>query len=60
MTTVHRPSREELAARRDAILSQLGLTSVELEEKAASGGLVGDEWSAWAEIEEIDYLLAGD
>ena len=32
----------------------------ELRAKVDSGGLVGREWSAWSEIEDIDYLLASD
>lgn len=59
-TRVRRVTEEELIARRAAILRELGLTSDELEAKVASGGLVGREWSAWSEIEDIDYLLARD
>jgi len=59
MTTVRTPSREDLLRRRTAILSTLGLTEEEFRAKVASGGLVGEEWSASAEIEEIEYLLEG-
>jgi hypothetical protein len=59
-TKVRTLSRAELTARRAEILAELGLTEDELAEKAASGGLVGVEWSAWSEIEGIEYLLAGD
>jgi hypothetical protein len=59
MTRVSTPSREDLLNRRAAILRSLGLTGEELAVKVASGGLVGDEWSASAEIEEIEYLLEG-
>lgn len=59
MTRVSTPSRDELLGRRAAILRDLGLTEEELAAKVASGGLVGDEWSASAEIEEIEYLLEG-
>lgn len=56
-TLVRHVSREELEARRAEILSELGLTADEFEAKVTSGGLVGREWSAWSEIEDIDYLL---
>ena len=59
MTRVRTPSREDLLRRRAAILSALDLTDEEFAEKVASGGLVGDEWSASAELEEIEYLLEG-
>lgn len=60
VTKIHRVTEEDLVARRAAILRELGLTSDELAAKVASGGLVGREWSAWSEIEDIDYLLARD
>lgn len=56
-TVVHHVTREELQRRREAILSRLGLTLDELQDKVDHGALVGDEWSAWSEIEDIDYLL---
>lgn len=59
MTRVSTPSREDLLSRRAAILSALDLTEEELAAKMATGGLVGDEWSASVEIEEIEYLLEG-
>ena len=59
MTTVLTPTREELLRSRAAILSALGLTEEQFAVKVASGGLVGEEWSASAEIEAIDYLLDG-
>lgn len=59
-TRVRRVTEEDLIARRAVILRELGLTSDEFEAKVASGGLVGREWSAWSEIEDIDYLLARD
>lgn len=57
MTIVRELTRDDLTARRDEILRSVGLNSAELEEKAESGGLVGEEWSAWAEVREITYLL---
>lgn len=59
-TKVRSVTEEELVARRAAILRELGLTSDELDAKVKSGGLVGHEWSAWSEIEDIDYLLDRD
>jgi hypothetical protein len=59
MTKVTTPTRDELVKRREAILSSSGLTADELATKVVAGRLVGDEWSVWAEIEEIDYLLDG-
>jgi hypothetical protein len=59
-TKVRRVTEEELTARRRAILKELGLSNEELAAKIESGGLVGREWAAWSEIEDIDYLLASD
>jgi len=61
MSTLFRHvTRGELFARRREILATLGLTEEELTAKVNSGGLVGGEWAAWSEIEDIDYLLASD
>jgi len=60
ITRVRRVTEKELHDRRVEILNEIGLTESELEKKVASGGLVGREWSAWSEIEDIDYLLARD
>lgn len=59
MTTVTTPTRAELEERKAAILRGLDLTADEFDAKIAKGGLVGEEWTASAEIEEIDYLLQG-
>jgi hypothetical protein len=59
MTRVSTPSRNDLLSRRAAIFRMLGLTEEEWAAKVASGSLVGDEWAASAEIEEIEYLLEG-
>lgn len=59
-TRVRRVTEKDLASRRAEILGELGLTSDELEAKVEAGGLVGREWSAWSEIEDIDYLLERD
>lgn len=57
MTTMEHPTRDEITAQRDQILHALGLTADELAERAAAGELVGEEWLAWAEVEELGYLL---
>jgi hypothetical protein len=59
-TKVRRVTPEQLRRRRAEILDELGLTDEQLAAKAEAGGLVGAEWSAWSEIEGIDYLLASD
>lgn len=59
-TRVRTVTEEELVARREAILVELGLTREELDLKVKTGGLVGHEWSAWSEIEDIEYLLGRD
>lgn len=59
-TRIRRVTEEDLVTRRAEILEELGLTSEELEAKVENGGLVGREWSAWSEIEDIDYLLERD
>lgn len=56
-TLVRHVTREELVARRSEIIQELGLTEPEFDAKVETGGLVGREWSAWSEIEDIDYLL---
>ena len=56
---MRKPTRDELVERRAAILRNFDLTERQFEEKIRAGSLVGDEWAASAEIEEIDYLLEG-
>jgi RecA-family ATPase len=58
MAIVRELTREDLVTRRDDVLRSVGLSSAELKERAESGGLVGAEWSAWEEIQEIEYLLS--
>ncbi|MGN6524342.1 MAG: hypothetical protein ACTHMZ_14250 [Actinomycetes bacterium] len=50
-------SGEALRARREEILHGLGLTHEEFVNRAREYRLVGDEWDAWEELTEIDYLL---
>ena len=56
MTIVREISLRDLEARRTAILDEVGMTYEELAAKAAAHALVGDEWAAWEEIREIDFL----
>jgi hypothetical protein len=50
-------TREELLARRDALLSRVGLTREALAERANTYSLSGDEFETLTEIEEIEFLL---
>lgn len=50
-------SREQLERRRDAILAHLGTTLDDLRRRAEAFSLVGEEWAALEELEDIDYLL---
>lgn len=59
-TKIRRVTEEDLVTRRAEILQEIGITSEELEAKVERGGLTGREWSAWSEIEDIDYLLGRD
>ena len=47
---------EELDARRAEILGGLGMSYEELAARAERRSLIGDEWTAWEEIREIDFL----
>ncbi len=47
---------EELEQRRTEILADLGMSYDELAAKADGRSLIGDEWTAWEEIREIDFL----
>ena len=53
-------SREDLLARRQAILDRLECSYPDLAGWAKARSLVGDEWSAWDELREIDFLLGDD
>jgi hypothetical protein len=56
MTIMREVSLRDLEKRRAAILCEIGMTYEELADKAAAHALVGDEWAAWEEIREIDFL----
>lgn len=49
----------ELDERRRGILERLGMTYEELADKATARSLVGNEWAAWEELREIDFLRNG-
>lgn len=57
MTRVVEATAKSLKARRKEILQRLDMTYEELAAKADDYSLVGEEWSAWEEIREIDFLL---
>jgi hypothetical protein len=59
MTHVQDVTLEDLNERRNAILDRIGMSYEELAAKAATRSLVGDEWAAWEEIREIDFLRNG-
>ena len=59
MTRVQNVTLRDLDKRRRQILSDIGMSYEELAAKAAARSLVGDEWSAWEEIREIDFLRNG-
>ena len=49
-------SLKDLTARRKAILARIGMSYEELAAQAEARSLIGDEWAAWEEIREIDFL----
>jgi hypothetical protein len=58
MTRVHEVTRAQLRARRKEILDRVGVSYEDLAKRADEYALVADEWSAWDELREIDFLLA--
>ncbi|MDR0359695.1 MAG: hypothetical protein LBJ87_09580 [bacterium] len=50
-------SREELEARRARILDRVGVPLEELTRRAEASALIGDEWEAWQELQDIAFLL---
>jgi hypothetical protein len=58
MTRVHEVTREQLRARRGEILDRVGVSYEDLAKRASEYAMVADEWSAWDELREIDFLLA--
>ena len=54
---VEKLSRAELEARRAEILRKVGASLEELAARAEASSLVGAEWDAWEELEDIAFLL---
>jgi hypothetical protein len=54
---VQERSSGDLVARRRAILERLGTTLEDLSERARTSSLVGPEWEAWEQLQDIDFLL---
>ncbi|HUZ37798.1 MAG TPA: hypothetical protein VMV17_15865 [Streptosporangiaceae bacterium] len=59
MTHVQDVTLRSLNRRRKAILDRIGMSYEELAARAAKRSLIGDEWAAWEEIREIDFLRNG-
>ena len=59
MTRVQNVTRGDLDKRRRQVLDAIGMSYEELAAKAATRSLIGDEWAAWEEIREIDFLRNG-
>lgn len=51
------PSRDELVARRERLLEQLGMSRSDLERAAQAGALIGDQIWLWEDIRSIEFLL---
>ncbi|GAB2972880.1 hypothetical protein GCM10017788_74870 [Amycolatopsis acidiphila] len=60
MTTIVKVSRATLLARRARILRRLGTNLEEFTERAHAFGLVGEEWDAWDQLQNIAFLLGDD
>ena len=57
MSRVVQVSKSELEARRAAILAGLGTSYDELRQRYEASALVGEEWRAWDELCDIEFLL---
>ncbi len=60
MTSAIEVTRYELATRRDEILARHNMDLSEFTERARSFSLVGEEWDAWDELQNIAFLLGDD
>lgn len=60
MSPVLTVTRDELVARRERVLAELGMTGEEFIEFAATHSLDGKEWEALEELESIAFLLGED
>jgi hypothetical protein len=59
VTIMRDVSTRDLRKRRKEVLDRIGMSYEELAAKAASRSLVGEEWAAWEELREIDFLQNG-
>jgi hypothetical protein len=59
MTRVQNMTRRDLERLRKRILADIGMSYEDLAARAATRSLVGDEWAAWEEIREIEFLRNG-
>lgn len=57
MTKIATLSDNELRERREAILRRLGVSIDDLQARAKSYALVGEEHEAWEQLESIAFLL---
>ncbi|WP_127479079.1 hypothetical protein [Nocardioides pantholopis] len=57
MTRTEHLTRDQVEQQRAAILARLELSAEELHRRGEAGELVGDEWLAWAEVNDLTFLL---
>ena len=60
MSRVIEVTRPQLDARRREILDHLGTSYEQLAARAEARSLIGEEWAAWEELHEINFLLGDD
>jgi hypothetical protein len=60
MAHVVEVTRAELLERRRQILEKVGADLETFVERSRSFSLVGDEWDAWDELQNIAFLLGDD
>lgn len=53
-------TREELTQQKADLLERIRLTRDELADRADKCQLTGDEWAAWDELRNIEFLLDGE
>jgi hypothetical protein len=57
MTRTEHLTRDQVERQRADILARLELSAEELDRRGEAGELVGDEWLAWAEVNDLTFLL---
>ncbi|TLW93529.1 hypothetical protein [Saccharomonospora piscinae] len=60
MTHAVELTRDQLLQRREHILERFDTTLSEFTERAHAFCLVGEEWDAWDELQNISFLLGDD